>query len=81
MKKRKFVWRKKAAEFHEKNTSPTVKHGGGSITLWACVTVSGTGNISLVEGRMDSIKYQQIIGANITPSVKMLKMKRVLLLQ
>ena len=44
--------------------------------LWACVAASGTGNISLVEGRMDSIKYQQILEANITPSVKKLRMKR-----
>ena len=35
---------------------------------------SGTGNISLIEGRLDSIKYQQILEANITPSVKKLKM-------
>lgn len=77
----RYVWRKKGAEFHEKNTSPTVKHGGGSIMLWACVAASGTGNISLVEGRMNSIKYQQILEANITPSVKKLKMKRGWLLQ
>lgn len=39
--------RKKVAELNEKKTSPAVKHGGG----WT----SGTGNISLVEGRMDSV--------------------------
>lgn len=41
--------------------------------LWACVAASGMGNISLVEGRMDSIKYQQILEANITLFVKKLK--------
>ena len=54
---------------------------GGWIMLWACVAASGTGNISLVEGRMDSIKYQKILEGNITPSVKKLKMKRGWLLQ
>lgn len=24
-----YVWRKNSAEFHENNSSPTVKHGGG----------------------------------------------------
>ncbi|XP_059841535.1 transposable element Tc1 transposase isoform X1 [Hypanus sabinus] len=65
----RYFWREKGAEFHEKNPSPTVKHRGGSIMPWACVVVNGTGNISLVEGRMNSIKYQQILEANITPSV------------
>ena len=32
--------------------------------------VGDTGDISLVEGRMDSSKYRQILEANITPSVK-----------
>ena len=78
----------------EKNTSPTVMPGvdrscfktvlklaaqGASITLWACVEASGTGNILLVEGRMNSIKYPQILEANISPSVT--KMTRGGLLQ
>ena len=53
-----------------KSTSRTVKHRGGLIMLWACVASSGTGNILLVKGRMDSIKYQPILEANITPSAK-----------
>jgi len=66
----RYVWRTKGTEFLEKNISPTVKHGGGSIMLWGCIAASGTGNISQVEGRMDSSKFQQILKANVTPSVK-----------
>ena len=69
----RYVCRKRV--FLSKNTSPTVIHRVGSITLWVCVVVSGTGNISLLEGRMDSIKYQYILEANITPSVKKLRTK------
>ena len=39
------------------------------------------GNISLVNGRMDSIKYQQILEANLPTSVKEVKVKRGGLLQ
>ena len=45
------------------------------------VAASGTGNISLVEGKMDSIKYQKILGANITPSVKKAEDEKRRLLQ
>ena len=38
------------SEFHEEKTSPTVKHGGGSIRVRAPVAARGSGNISLVEG-------------------------------
>lgn len=73
---RRYVWRKKGEAFQEKNTLPTVKHGGGSIMLWGCVAASGTGNIVRVEGRMDSTKYQQILEANVLKSVRTLKLKR-----
>lgn len=77
----RYVWRQKGETFHEKNALPTVKHEGGSIMLWGCVAGSGTGNIARVEGRMDSTKSQQILKANITPSIKKLKLKRGQFLQ
>ena len=32
----RYVWRKKNEAYAEKNTLPTVKHGGGSVMLWGC---------------------------------------------
>lgn len=43
----------------------------GSILLWTCVA-----DISLMRGKMDSVKYRRILKANIRSSVKKLKMKR-----
>lgn len=43
--------------------------------LRGCVAASGTGNTAQVDGRMDSGKYQQILDANVTHSVKKLKLK------
>ena len=63
------MFEKKRVQNLMKRTPLTVKHRGGSIILWACVAASGAGNITLVEGRMDSIKYRPILEANITPSV------------
>lgn len=38
--------------------------------LLACVAASSTVNISLIEGRVDSIKYQQFLEVNIAMSRK-----------
>uniref|UniRef100_A0A8C2KAX2 Uncharacterized protein n=1 Tax=Cyprinus carpio TaxID=7962 RepID=A0A8C2KAX2_CYPCA len=37
------VWRKPGTAHHLANTISTVKHGGGSIMLWGCFSVAGTG--------------------------------------
>lgn len=50
--------------------------------LWGCcVEASRTGNISQVDLRLDSSKDHKILGANVTQSVKKLKLKRGWFLQ
>ena len=51
-----YVWRKKNKVFNEKNTLPTVKHGGGSVMLWGCFASTGTGKLHHINRMMDSIK-------------------------
>ena len=70
----RYVWRKKNEAYAEKNTLPRMKHGGGSVMFWGCFAASGTGNLQRVEGTMDSVKYQEILGKNVMPSVMQLKL-------
>ena len=70
------VWRKRNAEYNPKNTVPTVKHGGGNLMLWGCFSAKGTGQLHRNEGRMNGVMYWEILGDNLLPSVRALKMGR-----
>ena len=61
------VWRKPV-------TIPTVKHGGDSIMLWGCISVSGTGRLVGIEGKMDRARYREIIDENLLQSAQDLRL-------
>lgn len=59
------VWRKKCEELETKNTSFTVKHGGGSVMVWGCMAASGVGKLVFIDGEMDRFAYKNIIAQNL----------------
>ncbi|XGW12132.1 hypothetical protein V3C99_013090 [Haemonchus contortus] len=40
---------------------PTVKHGGGSVMLWGCFSLSGVGPLVRIQGNMNSAQYKDIL--------------------
>ncbi len=67
------VGRKRNADYHPKNTIPTVKHIGGHIMLGSCFSAKGTGPLHRIEGPMDGAIYQNIRW-ELLPSARTLKM-------
>lgn len=68
------VWRKANADNDVTNTTPTVKHGGGSIMLWGCMSAKGVGNIQFIDNVMDKFVYNDILRKNVKQSAAKLDM-------
>ncbi len=49
------MWRSPNTEFEEQNTIATVKHGGGNIMIWECMSAAGVGKLAFIDGIMTKI--------------------------
>ena len=67
---KQYVWSKSNTAHHPEHTIPTVKHGGGSIMVWACFSSAGTGKMVKIDGKMDGAKYRTILEENLLESAK-----------
>ncbi len=52
------------------HTAPSVKHGGGGVMAWVCMTVSGTGSLNFTDDLMydDSSRMNLELYKNILPT-------------
>ncbi len=67
----KTVWRRKGEEYKEKCMVPTVKHGGGSVLMWGCMSAAGVGELHFIDGIMNSQMYCSILKEKMLPSLMM----------
>ncbi|KAG2459251.1 TCB1 transposase, partial [Polypterus senegalus] len=65
---RRHIWRKPGTAHHQANTIPTLKQGGGSIMLWGCFSVAGTGRLVRIKGKMTAAMYRDILDENLLQS-------------
>lgn len=65
--------------YDERYTIPTVKHRGGSLMFWGCVSYNGTGHLVKIDGKMNAACYQIILEENLHSSAQKLCMRRTVL--
>lgn len=65
---RQSVWREKGSGLKSQYLCPTIKHGGGSVMVWACFSYYGVGKLVFIEGKMDAIAYVNILSENLFAS-------------
>jgi len=70
------VWRKPCEELKLKNVKPTVKHGGGSVLVWGCMSARGVGKLVFIDGIMNAEGYLKILKENLHSSATKMGLER-----
>jgi transposase len=70
-KGRKRVWRAKGERISPEVTKATLKHDR-KINVWGCFTATGVGELHLIDGIMDAVKYKRILSTKMIPSANRL---------
>lgn len=58
---REWCWKSRGEALSNRTCNPTVKHGGGSLMVWGCMTAKGIGHLTKIEGNMDAELYCEIL--------------------
>ncbi len=73
----KCVCRQPGEEYKEKGVLPTVKHGGGRVMVWGCMSAAGTGELQFFEGTMNANMYCDILKQSRIPFLQRLGRRAV----
>ncbi len=66
------MWRQPGEEYKDKCVLPTVKHTGGSVVVWGCMSAVGTGELQFIKGTMYANMYFDILKQSMIPSLRRL---------
>lgn len=64
------VRRREGERFHPACIIPTVKHGGGSLMVWGCMSGHGVGQLYRCTGTMNQHQYIEVLENHMLPSAR-----------
>lgn len=60
----------------DRRVQQTVKHGGGSVMVWGCMTYRGTGYLCKLCGKMDQHLYRSILKDELSKTIEYYEMEK-----
>ncbi len=73
----KRVWWQPGEEYKHQWFLPTVKHGGGNVMVWGCMSAVSTGELQFIEGTINANMYCDILKQSMIPSLRRLGRRAV----
>lgn len=70
--RRQYVRRRVGEKYIDACLQPSVKHGGGSVMVWGCMSADGVRDLVKIDGIMNAERYRQILIHHAVPSGKRL---------
>jgi transposase len=67
---RKIIWKKRGRGFQPQHVQYKLKHGGGKIFAWGCITAEGVGYLTKINGGLDAELYVRILDDELMRTIK-----------
>jgi hypothetical protein len=67
---RKWIWKRPGEKLSKRLVQETVKHGGGRIMFWSCMSWEGIGYGTKIDGTMDADLYVKILDDELQESLR-----------
>lgn len=75
------VWRKPGETYRLSCMRGTVKHGGGNIMVWGCMSWKGVGQLEFIDDKMNADLYINILKKNLKASARKFRLGRNFIFQ
>ena len=67
---RYWCWVRDDSSRELRHVKKTLKHGGGSLMIWGCMTAYGRGFMCKIDGKMDKHQYKSILENNLSNTIR-----------
>jgi hypothetical protein len=66
---RKWCWKTPGEQLKPRHVQKTIKHGGGSLMVWGCMTAQGPGYLTKIDNGLDADLYCGILNDELQKTI------------